>query len=93
MNTRKFKIISDGQFIGFIFISDKNPRFPNCIVATISPFERRGNWNEGDLELVGQRTITDIYDTSTTDNEIQNDLLNRANINQEECNNFQLINY
>ena len=93
MNTRKFKIICDGQFIGYIFISDNNPRFPNCIVATISTFESRGNWNEGDLELVGQRTITDIYDTNTTDNEIQNDLLIRANINREECNNFQIINY
>jgi hypothetical protein len=93
MSTRKFKIICDGQFIGFIFISGNNSKFPNYIVATISPYERRGNWNEGDLELVGQRTITDIYDINTTVNEIQNDLLNRATINQGKCIDFQLINY
>lgn len=93
MNTRKFKMLCDRQFIGFIFISDNNPRFPDCKVATIWPFQRQGNWTTGDLELVGQRTITDIYDTRTTDEEIQNDLIRRANINRDACKNFQIIPY
>jgi hypothetical protein len=93
MDSRKYKILCDGQFIGFIFISDKNPKFPNCIVATIWPFEKRGNWTLGDLELVGQRNITDIYSLGTFDEEIQDDLLQRANINRQSCNNFQIVSY
>jgi hypothetical protein len=93
MNTRKFKILCDSLFIGFIFISDNNPRFANCKVATIWPFDRQGSWTEGDLELVGQRTITDIYDLLATDEEIQNDLIGRANINRNDCRTFQIVNY
>jgi hypothetical protein len=93
MNTRKFKIICEGQFIGFIFLSDNNPRFPNCKVATIWPFSRQGNWTTGDLELVGQRSITDMYDLQTTDIEIQNDLLIRAEINRNSCNSFEIVQY
>ena len=73
MNTRKFKILCDGQFIGFIFISDNNPNFPNCKVGIIWPFERRGNWTTNDLELIGQQQITDLYPTDTSDEDIQND--------------------
>jgi hypothetical protein len=93
MDTRKFKILCDGQFIGFIFISDNNPRFPNLVIATIWPFEKRGNWQVGDLELVGQRTINDIYDIGTIDSDIQNDLIRRANIDRDSCSNFQIILY
>ena len=93
MNTRKFKIICDGQFIGFIFISDNHQNFPNCIVATIYPFEKRGNWNVGDLELVGQRTITDIYAQNTSDDSIQNDLIARTTFNIDDCADLQIITY
>ena len=93
MNTRKFKILFDGQFIGFIFISDNNPRFPNCKVATIWPFERRGTWTEGDLELVGQQQITDLYDINTSDDDIKGDLVQRSNINPDDCRNFEIVEY
>lgn len=93
MNTRKFKIICNGQFIGFIFISDSNPRFPKCKVATIWPFNRQGNWTTDDLELVGQRSITDIYELNTSDEGIQNDLFERAEIDRNECRNFEIIPY
>lgn len=93
MNTRKFKIICNGQFIGFIFISDSNPRFPNCKVATIWPFNRQGNWTAGDLELVGQRSITDIYELQTIDEGIQNDLIARAEIDRNVFRSFEIIPY
>lgn len=93
MNTRKFKIICNDQFIGFTFISDSNPRFPNCKVATIWPFNRQGNWTTGDLELVGQRSITDIYELETSDEEIQNDLIVRADIDRNDCRSFEIIPY
>lgn len=93
MNTRKFKIICNGQFIGFIFISDSNPRFPNCKVATIWPFNRQGNWTTGDLELVGLRSITDIYELQTSDEGIQNDLIARAEIDSNDCRSFEIIPY
>jgi hypothetical protein len=93
MTTRKFKIICNRLSIGFIFISDNNPLFPNCIVATIWPFERQGNWTTGDLELVVQRTITDIYNTGTTDELIKNDLMERANISIDSCHNFEIMSY
>lgn len=93
MNTRKFKILCDGQFLGFIFISDNNPRFPNCKVATICPFTKQGSWTTDDLELVGQNSITDFYDLKTTDENVQNDLIVRTNINLEECGNSQIIVY
>ena len=93
MHTRKIKILCDGQFIGFIFIADTNPRFPDCIVGTIWPFERRGTWSVGDLELEGLRTITDIYNVNSTDEEIKMDLLRQANINPDGCRNFQTVLY
>ena len=93
MNTRRFKILCNGSFIGFIFISDSNPKFPKSKVATIAPFEKQGSWNEDDLELVGQRTITNIYDIITTDKDIQHDLLQRANVNPADCVNFQILEY
>jgi len=93
MNVRKFKILCDGQFNGFIFISDNHPKFPKCKVATIWPFERRGNWTTGDLELVGQQQITDLYDISTTDNQIKTDLVERSSINPNDCVNFNIEEY
>jgi hypothetical protein len=93
MITRKFRINCDGQFIGIILLSDNNPRFPNCKVATIWPFSKQGNWTTGDLELVGQRSITDIYDLQTTDDEILNDLIIRIGINREGCRNFDIVLY
>jgi len=93
MNTRKFKLLCEGQFLGFIFIADNNPRFPNCKVASIWPFQRQGSWTAGDLELVGQSLITDIYDLQTTDEEVQDDLIEQARINRDACRTFQIVNY
>ncbi|NLL27701.1 MAG: hypothetical protein GX259_02800 [Bacteroidales bacterium] len=93
MNTRKFKLLCDGQLIGFIFITDNNHRFPNCKVASIWPFQRQGSWTAGDLELAGQSLITDIYDLQTTDEEIQYNLIRQARIDCDACRTFQIVNY
>ena len=91
MNTRKFKIIADGQFRGFIFFSDNNPHFPNCKVATIWPFDRIGNWEDDDLEIIGQRNITDLYQINIEEDVIINQLIERANINRGDFQQFQII--
>lgn len=91
MNTRKFQLLCNGQFIGFIFISDNNPR--SCKVALIWPFQRQGSWTAGDLELAGQSLITDIYDLQTTDEEIQYNLIRQARIDCDACRTFQIVNY
>jgi hypothetical protein len=93
MITRKFKIICDGHFIGFIFVSENHPNFPNCKVATIWPFNSQGNWTNQDLELVAQRSITDIYEIHITDLEIQNILIEIVNIKKSECIEFKIISY
>ena len=91
MNTRKFQLLCNGQFIGFIFISDNNPR--SCKVALIWPFQRQGSWTAEDLKLVGQSLIIDFYDLQTTDEEIQNNLIKQAKIARDDCSTFQIINY
>mgnify|MGYP006919533278 CR=1 FL=1 len=93
INTRKFKLLCDDQFVGFISIADNNPRFPNCKVASIWPFQRQGSWTAGDLELVGQSLITDIYDLQTSDGEIQNNLIEQARIDRDACRTFQIVHY
>jgi len=37
MNARKFRIICNGRFGGFIFISDYNGNY-SCKIGTIAPF-------------------------------------------------------
>ncbi len=93
MNTRKFKILCDGDSIGFIFISDDHPTFPNCKAATIWPFELRGTWTANDLELVGHQLITDIFEIDTSDDEVKDNLVQRSNINPDNCNNFIIMEY
>ena len=93
MATEKFKILCNGHFIGFLFISADNQRFPNLKVATIWPFEKRGSWTIDDLEIVGQEHITDIYEINTSDEEIKNHLIQRTKINPKECNSFEIVRY
>lgn len=87
MNTRKFKMLCDGQFVGFIFITDNNPKFPGHKLATIWPFERQGSWTEGDIELTGRKHIIDVFSLDKTDEEIQTDLINRTEV-RDKCGNF-----
>lgn len=87
MNTRKFKMLCDGQFVGFIFITDNNPNVPGHKLATIWPFERRGSWTTGDIELTGRRHIIDVFPLTMTDEQIQEDLINRTNV-RDNCRTF-----
>lgn len=87
MNTRKFKMLCDGQFVGFIFITDNNPNIPNQKLATIWPFERQGSWTTDDLELTGRRHIIDVFSLTRTDEQIQEDLINRTNL-RDGCRTF-----
>lgn len=43
MNTIKFKIICDGLFVGFIFITENNLILPLNKIGTIWPFKRQTN--------------------------------------------------
>jgi hypothetical protein len=93
MKTRKFKMLCNGQFIGFIFIGDNHPNFQNCKIGSVWPFERRGTWTNGDLELVGLNLITDIFNSNVSDEEIQKELLKRAKIDPTTCKDFRIEPY
>ncbi len=80
MNTRKFKMLCNGQFVGFIFITDNNPSVPGHKLATIWPFEKKGSWTTGDIELTGRRHIIDVFPVTMTDEQIQIDLIYRTNV-------------
>ncbi len=92
MNTRKFKMLCDGQFVGFIFITDNNLNFPGSKLATIWPFERKGNWTIGDIELTGRKHIIDAFPLTMTDEEIQVDLIKRTNV-RDNCKTFTVDKY
>ena len=90
MKTVSYKLTCNGELLAFIFISEKHPDFPNCKVGIIFPFVRQGNWTTGDLELAGKKLINDIYNTSTTDEEIQKSLISRADLTSNVCDNFKI---
>jgi hypothetical protein len=90
MNTRRFKINCDKHFVGFIFISDNNPHYPDCKVGLIWPFGKKGKCTPEEMEQGGQMSVHDIYDIKTTDEEIQNDLIKRANIDTIDCKHFEI---
>lgn len=88
MNTRKFKIIGDGQLIGFILICDNNPNFENCKIGSILRFQTKGEWTENNLEFIGDNLITDLFIINTSDADIQNILIERARISKGDFTNF-----
>lgn len=92
MNTRKFKMYCDGQFVGFIFIADNNPNIPNFKIGTIWPFERQGTWATGDLELIGRRHINDVFPLETTDEQVQENLIDRTTV-RNNCRTFAVEEY
>ncbi|MFW6247416.1 MAG: hypothetical protein ACOC22_04585 [bacterium] len=89
MNTQKFKMLCDGQFVGFIFITDKNPKVPGFKLATIWPLEKQGSWTTGDLELTGRKHIVDAFPIEMTDEQIQENLIKRTNI-RNNCTTFSV---
>ena len=93
MNTRKFKILCNGQLNGIIIISEEENLFPNCRVATIIYVNREGDWSENNLEIAFQESISLFFCNSETDEEIQHDLIKETNINQHYYRNFQILNF
>ncbi len=87
MNVRKFKIICDGRFRGFIFISDYQGNYA-CKTGTIAPFELRVDDN-GDTEFIGLDHIIDLYLPETLDDDIKTNLLRRVNFNN--CTKLDLL--
>ena len=83
-------MLCDGQFVGFIFITDNNPNVPGTKLATIWPFERKGSWTTGDIELTGRKHIIDVFPLTMTDEQIQNNLINRTEVCGN-CRTFTII--
>jgi hypothetical protein len=83
METRKFQLFQKGHIIGLIFISDNHPNFPNCKVGTILPFKIEGEWTNNDLKIIGQDTVTDIFELDITDDTVKQELANRIDFYPE----------
>ena len=62
-------MLCDGQFVGFIFITDNNPNVPG-----------KGSSTTGDIDLTGRRHIIDVFPLTMTDEQIQNDLIIRTEV-------------
>jgi hypothetical protein len=92
MNSKKFQILCNGEFIGYIFISNNHHSFPNLKIATIWTVIRKGSLENGFISLEFKDPITDIYDIHDVDEFIQNDLLDKAKISKYNCiGNFKII--
>lgn len=91
MNTRRYKVIGNGNLIGFILICDDNPNFHNCKIGSIFKFNLRGVWTEDSLEFIGNNLINDLFEISIPDEEIRQILLARAGINKNDFTNFNVI--
>ena len=83
METRKFQLLSKGQIIGLVFISDNHPSFPNCKVGTILPIKKEGTWTNNDLSIIGQNTVTDIFELPISDEEVKLELASRVDFYPE----------
>jgi hypothetical protein len=92
MNTRKFKMFCDGQFVGFVFISDNYPNIPHFKIGIIWPFEKQGNWATGDLELIGRKHINDVFPVTATDDEVMEILISRTAV-RNDCRTFTINLY
>lgn len=91
MNTRRYKVIGNGNLIGFIMICDDNPNFYNCKIGSIFKFEIIGKWTDNNLEFIGNNLINDLFKTKNSDEEIQKHLLAKASITKEDYNNFEIV--
>jgi hypothetical protein len=76
MNARKFKIICNGKFRGFIFISDYQGNY-ECKIGTIAPFSLETN-DEGESEIIGLQHTINIYLPEISDEQIKIDLIERV---------------
>lgn len=85
-------MICDGQFVGFIFIADSNSNNPGLKIGTIWPFTRSGSWTTDDLELIGRQHINDLLPSTTTDQELQENLINRTLV-RNNCKSFIVNQY
>ncbi len=91
MNTRRYKVIGNGNLIGFILICDDNPNYDNCKIGSIFKFHITGEWTDNNLEFIGNNLINDLFKTNISDEEIQKFLLSRAGISKDDYNNFDII--
>jgi len=53
------------------------------IMGSLIPFAYSGNWTSNNAMITIGRTIQDIYPISTSDDDIKNDLIERARITCE----------
>ena len=91
MKTRRYKVIGNGNLIGFIMICDDNPNFNNCKIGSIFKFEISGKWTDNNMEFIGNNLINDLFKTEISDEEIQKYLLTKASITKEDYNNFEIV--
>ena len=80
MNTIKYKLVRDEKFLGFIFITDNNPNIQDFRIGTIWVFSNVGNWEDGNLEFIGNCYLTDIFQINLNDSQIQQSLLLRTDV-------------
>ena len=93
METRKFQLFLKGRIIGLVIISDNHPHHPNCKVGTIFPMKREGSWENNDLKIIGQNTVTDFFERTATDEEIKLDLAGRIDFYPNNLTNSDFVNY
>jgi len=79
MSARKFRIICNEKFQGFIFISDYQRNY-ECKIGTIAPFSLEIN-HEGESEITGLKHITEIYLPEISDEHIKVDLIRKVTFN------------
>ena len=91
MNTRRYKVVGNGNLIGFILICDDNPNFYNCKIGSIIKFNLSGEWTEDNLVLIANNLINDLFSIDVSDEEIHSLLLNKAGLNKENYINFNII--
>lgn len=93
METRKFQLFLKGRIIGLIFISDNHPHNPNGKVGTIFPLKREGSWENNDLAIIGQNTVTDFFELTATDEDIKINLANRIDFYPNNLNDADFVTY
>lgn len=71
-------MIYNGSFLGFIFITDNSPLIPNLRIGTIWVFSRQGNWEDGEIEFLGNSYLTDIFPEDFSDHQINYNLIERT---------------
>lgn len=87
METKSYTIVGEGLILGFIYITSINTRLKKCIAGTIIPVERNGKIHT-DMDF---KLILEMYKHKTGDTTIHGDLLQKANIDKESYESFQII--